>query len=63
MSMLSKEKINFKSLEEKTFKEMMKLGREIIQEELREIDNLILKYRDKDTFEPKDIQPTTIKQS
>ena len=58
MSMLSKEKINFKSLEEKTFKEMMKLGREIIQEELREIDNLILKYRDKDTFEPKDIQPT-----
>ena len=61
MSMLSKEKINFKSLEEKTFKEMMKLGREIIQEELREIDNLILKYRDKDTFEPKDIQPTTIK--
>ena len=45
----------------KTFKEMMKLGREIIQEELREIDNLILKYRDKDTFEPKDIQPTTIK--
>ena len=53
MSMLSKEKINFKSLEEKTFKEMMKLGREIIQEELREIDNLILKYRDKDTFEPK----------
>ena len=57
MSMLSKEKINFKSLEEKTFKEMMKLGREIIQEELREIDNLILKYRDKDTFEPKDIQP------
>ena len=61
MSMLSKEKINFKSLEEKTFKEMMKLGREIIQEELRKIDNLILKYRDKDTFEPKDIQPTTIK--
>ena len=61
MSMLSKEKINFKSLEEKTFKEMMKLGREIIQEELREIDNLILKYRDKDTFELKDIQPTTIK--
>ena len=27
MSMLSKEKINFKSLEEKTFKEMMKLGK------------------------------------
>ena len=39
MSMLSKEKINFKSLEEKTFKEMMKLGREIIQE-IYELNNL-----------------------
>ena len=37
MSMLSNEKINFKSLEEKTFKEMMKLGRKIIQDELLEI--------------------------
>ena len=46
MSILSNEKINFKSLEENTFKEMMKLGRTIIQDELRMIDNLILKYRD-----------------
>ena len=32
MSILSNEKINFKSLEENTFKEMMKLGRTIIQD-------------------------------
>ena len=39
----------------------MKLGRTIIQDELRMIDKLILKYRDKDIFEPKDFQPTTLK--
>lgn len=61
MNMLSNEKINFKSLEENTFKEMMKLGREIIQEELRMLDKLILDYRDKEVFKPKDFQPTTIK--
>lgn len=61
MSMLSNEKINFKSLEEKTFKEMMKLGREIIQDELRMLDKLILDYRDKEIFKPKDFQQTTIK--
>lgn len=61
MNMLSNEKINFKSLEEKTFKEMMKLGRKIIQDELRMLDKLILDYRDKEMFVPKDIQPTTIK--
>ena len=32
MNMLSNEKINFNSLEEKVFKDMMKLGRETIQE-------------------------------
>ena len=61
MDMLSNEKINFKSLEEKTFREMMKLGREIIQEELRMLDKLIKDYRDKEMFEPKDFQSTTIK--
>ena len=61
MKMITNEKINFKSLEEKTFKEMMKLGREIIQEELRMLDKLILDYRDKEVFIPKDFQPTTIK--
>lgn len=61
MDMLSNEKINFKSLEEKTFKEMMKLGREIIQDELRLLDKLIKDYRDKEIFVPKDFQATTIK--
>ena len=61
MDMLSNEKINFKSLEENTFKEMMKLGRKIIQDELRMLDKLILDYRDKEIFVPKDFQETTIK--
>ena len=61
MNMLSNEKINFKSLEENTFKEMMKLGRKIIQDELRMLDKLILEYRDKEIFASKDFQPTTIK--
>ena len=61
MNMLSNEKIYFKSLEENTFKEMMKLGREIIQNELRMLDKLILDYRDKEVFKPKDFQETTIK--
>ena len=61
MNMLSNEKINFKSLEEKTFKEMMKLGRTIIQDELRMLDKLLLDYRDTEVFKPKDFQLTTIK--
>lgn len=61
MNMLSNEKINFKSLEENTFKEIMKLGRKIIQDELRMLDKLILDYRDKEIFEPKDMQGTTLK--
>lgn len=61
MKIISNEKINFKSIEENTFKEMMKLGRKIIQDELRMLDKLIKDYRDKEIFEPKDIQPTTLK--
>lgn len=61
MNMLSKEKINFKSLEENTFKEIMKLGRTIIQDELRMLDKLILDYRDREIFEAKDFQGTTLK--
>lgn len=61
MNMLSNEKINFKSLEENTFKEMMKLGRKIIQDELRMLDKLILDYRYKEVFVPKDFQETTLK--
>ena len=61
MNIISNEKINFKSLEENTFKEIMKLGRTIIQDELRMIDKLILEYRDTEIFKPKDFQSTTLK--
>ena len=61
MEMITNEKINFNSLEEKTYKKMMELGRSIIQEDLRMLDKLIKDCRDKDIFECKDMQPTTIK--
>ena len=61
MNMLSNEKINFNSLEEKVYKDVMKLGRETIQEQLRLLDKLIKDFRDKDVFKCKDMQPTTIK--
>lgn len=61
MEMITNEKINFNSLEEKTYKKMMELGRSIIQEDLRMLDKLIKDYRDKEVFECKDMQPTTLK--
>ncbi|MCI8362853.1 MAG: hypothetical protein HFJ41_07050 [Clostridia bacterium] len=54
MNMLLNEKINFKSLEENIFKEMMKIGRKVIQDELRMLDKLILDYRDKEIRRGKD---------
>ena len=61
MEMITNEKINFNSLEEKTYKKMMELGRSIIQEDLRMLDKLIKDYRDKEIFECKDMQSTTLK--
>lgn len=61
MDMLPKEEINFNSIEEKIYKDMMKLGRETIQEQLRLLDKLIKDFRDKDVFKCKDMQGTTIK--
>lgn len=61
MEMITNEKINFNSLEEKVYKDMMKLGRETIQEQLRFLDKLIKDFRDKEVFKCKDMQPTTIK--
>ena len=61
MDILSNEKINFNSIEEKIYKDMMKLGRETIQEQLRLLDKLIKDFRGKDVFKCKDMQPTTIK--
>lgn len=61
MDIVSNEKMNFNSLEEKMYKKMMELGRNLIKDELKLIDNLIKKYRDKETFKIKDSQKTTIK--
>ena len=61
MNIISNNKINFNDLEEKTFKYVMKLGRIVIQNELRMLDDTIKKYRDKNVFEVKDFQTTTIK--
>ena len=46
MKMITNEKINFNSLEENTYKKMMELGRNIIQEDLRMLDKLIKDCRD-----------------
>ena len=61
MDIVSNEKINFNSLEEKMYKKMMELGRNLIKDELKLMDKLIKKYRDKEVFKIKDIQKTTIK--
>lgn len=61
MDIVSNEKINFNSLEEKMYKKMMELGRNLIKDELKLIDKLIKQYRDKEIFKIKDSQKTTIK--
>ena len=61
MKMITDEKVNFNSLEENTYKKVMKLGRELIIDDLKIIDNLIKQYRDKEIFKIKDFQRTTIK--
>ena len=61
MKIISNEKINFNSLETNIYKEMMSLGRSIIQDELKMLDKLIKDFRDKEIFKSKDMQPTTIK--
>lgn len=61
MKILSKEKVNFNSLEENTFKKMMELGRKIIVDELMMLDKAIKEYRDKEIFKVKDMQTRTVK--
>ena len=61
MKIITDEEIKFNSLEENTYKKVMRLGKELIIDELRTIDNLIKKYRDKEIFKVKDFQRTTIK--
>lgn len=61
MDIVSNEKINFNNLEEKMYKKMMELGRNLIKDDLKLIDKLIKQYRDKEIFKIKDSQKTTIK--
>ena len=71
MNIVSNEKVNFNSLEENTYKNMMKLGRKIIQDELKKLSMEFDRYRDRwdklsksiDTVnkEVKDIHVTTEK--
>ena len=61
MNIISENVVKFNSLEEKIFKDMMKLGRELIADELKLIDNLIKQYRDKSVFKVKDFQKTVVK--
>ena len=61
MEIISNEKINFNSLEEKMYKKMMELGRNLIKDELKLMDKVIKQYRDKEVFKIKDSQKTTIK--
>ncbi len=56
MKIITNEKVNFNTLEENTYKKMMELGRNLIQDDLKLIDKLIKQYRDKETFKIKDIQ-------
>ena len=61
MNIISNNIVKFNSLEEKIYKDMMKLGRECIVDELKLIDDLIKKYRDKRVFKVKDFQKTIVK--
>lgn len=61
MNIISEKIVKFNDLEEKIFKDMMKLGRECIVDELKLIDDLIKKYRDKSVFKVKDFQKTVVK--
>ena len=61
MNIISNNIVKFNSLEEKIYKDMMKLGRECIVDELKLLDDLIKKYRDKSVFKVKDFQKTIVK--
>ena len=41
MKMITDEKVNFNSLEENTYKKVMKLGRNLIKDDLKLIDKMI----------------------
>lgn len=61
MNIIPEKIVKFNDLEEKIFKDMMKLGRECIVDDLKLIDDLIKEYRDKNIFKVKDFQKTVVK--
>lgn len=61
MNIIPEKIVKFNDLEEKIFKDMMKLGRECIADDLKLIDDLIKEYRDKSIFKVKDFQKTVVK--
>ena len=61
MNIIPEKIVKFNDLEEKIFKDMMKLGRECMADDLKLIDDLIKKYRDKSIFKVKDFQKTVVK--
>ena len=61
MNIIPEKIVKFNGLEEKIFKDVMKLGRELIADDLKLIDDLIKKYRDKSVFKVKDFQKTVVK--
>ena len=53
--------IKFNDLEEKMWKNKMKEGQKELREQLRKIDDLLLKNKNNKELEVKDFRPTTIK--
>lgn len=61
MNNITNKKVKFNDLEEKVWKQKINEGKIELKYMLQEIDYYLLKHKDKEKFEVKDIQPTTIK--
>lgn len=61
MKIISKNNEKFNEFEEKTYKELMKEGIRRTQDWFRQIDEILLKSRDKEILTPKDFKKKTIK--
>ena len=61
MDNITEKTIKFNDIEEKIWNKKIKEGIAEIQSSLKQIDKYILKHKDNDIFEVKDIRPTTIK--
>lgn len=58
---ITKKEIKFNDLEEKMWKKKMQEGLEELKEQLKRIDNQLLKDKNNEELEVKDFQKTTIK--